>query len=79
MSLTLSEANRMVQAGIEKAEQLGVGVSIAVSDAGGNLLAFNRMAGASSVSATVAHRRLMGDMKRQEGTQSDTKRQEFPP
>lgn len=54
MALTLAEANRMVQAAVSKAEELGVSVSIAVSDAGGNLLAFNRMAGASAVSATVA-------------------------
>ena len=54
MALTLAEANRMVQAAVEKGDQLGVKVSIAVCDAGGNLLAFNRMAGASAVSATVA-------------------------
>ena len=54
MALTLQEANRMVQAGIAKAVELNVNMSIAVCDAGGNLLAFNRMEGASSVSAAVA-------------------------
>ena len=54
MALTLEEANRMVQAGIAKAVELNVNMSIAVCDAGGNLLAFNRMAGASAVSAAVA-------------------------
>jgi glc operon protein GlcG len=54
MVLTLAEANRMVQGSIAKADELGVKVSIAVCDAGGNLLAFNRMKGASAVSATVA-------------------------
>lgn len=54
MALTLEEANRMVQAGIAKAVELNVNMSIAVCDAGGNLLAFNRMAAASAVSATVA-------------------------
>ena len=54
MALTLDEANRMVQAGIAKAVELNVNMSIAVCDAGGNLLAFNRMAGASAVSAAVA-------------------------
>ncbi len=54
MALTLQEANRMVQAGIFKAMELNVNMSIAVCDAGGNLLAFNRMEGASSVSAAVA-------------------------
>ena len=54
MALTLAEANQMVQAAVAKADELGVKVSIAVCDAGGNLLAFNRMEGASAVSATVA-------------------------
>jgi len=54
MALTLAEANRMVQAAIAKADELNVKVSIAVCDAGGSLLAFNRMEGASAVSATVA-------------------------
>lgn len=54
MALTLAEANRMIQAAISKAGELNVSVSIAVCDAGGNLLAFNRMEGASAVSATVA-------------------------
>src|SRR2546423_8363585 len=54
MALTLAEANQMMQAAIAKAEELNVKVSVAVCDAGGNLLAFNRMEGASAVSATVA-------------------------
>jgi uncharacterized protein GlcG (DUF336 family) len=54
MALTLGEANRMVQAAVAKAEELNVKLSVAVCDAGGNLLAFNRMEGASAVSATVA-------------------------
>ncbi len=54
MALTLAEANRMIQAALAKAGELNVNVSIAVCDAGGNLLAFNRMEGASAVSATVA-------------------------
>ena len=51
MALTLVEANNMVQAAISKANELNVKVSIAVCDAGGSLLAFNRMEGASAVSA----------------------------
>ena len=54
MALTLAEANRMLQAATTKADELNVKVSIAVCDAGGSLLAFNRMEGASAVSATVA-------------------------
>jgi len=49
MALTLVEANSMVQAAINKANELNVKVSIAVCDAGGSLLAFNRMEGASAV------------------------------
>src|SRR5919204_4949535 len=54
MALTLAEAKRMIQAARAKAEELHVKLSVAVCDAGGNLLAFNRMDGASAVSATVA-------------------------
>lgn len=54
MAITLAEANRMVQAAVAKAGEFNVNLSVAVCDAGGNLLAFNRMGGASSVSATVA-------------------------
>lgn len=54
MALTLAEANRMIQAAIAKAGELQVKLSIAVCDTGGNLMAFNRMDGASAVSATVA-------------------------
>ena len=54
MALTLAQANHMIQVAVAKADELGVKVSIAVCDPGGNLLAFNRMEGASAVSATVA-------------------------
>ena len=46
MSLTLDEANRMVQTAIAKAEELNIKISVAVCDAGGRLFAFNRMDGA---------------------------------
>ena len=54
MALTVAEANRMVQAALAKAGEINVKVSIAVCDIGGNLVAFNRMDGASAASATVA-------------------------
>jgi glc operon protein GlcG len=54
MALTLEEANRMVQAAIAKAQAINVKISVAVCDAGGALVAFNRMQGAISISATVA-------------------------
>ena len=46
MSLTLAEANRVVQGTIAKAEDLGIKINVAVCDAGGRLMAFNRMDGA---------------------------------
>ena len=54
MALTLTEAHRMVQAALTKAQALNVTISVAVCDTGGNLVALNRMDGASAVSATVA-------------------------
>ncbi len=60
MSLTLDEANRMVQAAIAKAEAIDVKLSVAVCDTGGNLVAFNRMQGAIPVSATVAQGGRLG-------------------
>ncbi len=53
MTLSLTEANRMVQAAIAKAHELDVRLSVAVVDSGGHLMAFNRMEGANWVTATV--------------------------
>jgi glc operon protein GlcG len=46
MGLTLNEANRMVEVAIAKAEELNILINVAVVDAGGRLMAFNRMDGA---------------------------------
>ena len=46
MSLTLAEANRVVEGAIAHAEELNIKVSVAVCDAGGRLVALNRMDGA---------------------------------
>ena len=46
MSLTLDEANRIVKAAIDKAREMNIKISVAVCDAGGRLMAFNRMDGA---------------------------------
>jgi uncharacterized protein GlcG (DUF336 family) len=43
MALTLEEANRIVEAAIAKASDLNIRVSVAVCDAGGRLVAFQRM------------------------------------
>jgi glc operon protein GlcG len=46
MALTLVDANRIVQGAIDKAKELNIKISVAVCDAGGRLVAFNRMDGA---------------------------------
>ncbi|PYN26577.1 MAG: heme-binding protein [Candidatus Rokuibacteriota bacterium] len=46
MALTLVEANRIVQEAVNKAREMNIKVSVAVCDAGGRLMAFNRMDGA---------------------------------
>ena len=46
MALTLAEANRIIEGTIAHAEELGIKINVAVCDAGGRLIAFNRMDGA---------------------------------
>ena len=46
MALTLAEANRIIEGTIAQAEEFGIKVNVAVCDAGGRLIAFNRMDGA---------------------------------
>ncbi len=46
MALTLAEANQIVQGAVAKAEELNIKINVAVCDAGGRLVAFNRMDGA---------------------------------
>ena len=53
MALTLGDANRMVQAAIAEAERINIKLSVSVCDAGGHLLAFNRMEGAIYISAVA--------------------------
>lgn len=43
MSLTLDDANRVIAATIAKANQLNIRISVAVCDAGGRLVALQRM------------------------------------
>ena len=54
MALTLEDADRMVKAAIGKAKEMNINLSVAVCDAGGHLLAFNRMENCIWVSAMVA-------------------------
>ncbi len=46
VTLTLADANRVIAGAIEKANQIGAKMNIAVCDAGGRLVAFQRMDGA---------------------------------
>jgi glc operon protein GlcG len=49
--MTLEEANRIVEGAIAKAKELNIRVSVAVCDAGGRLVAFQRMTNAIWASA----------------------------
>jgi glc operon protein GlcG len=51
MSLTLEEANRVLRGAIAKAQELNIKISAAVVDAGGRLVAFQRMDNAIWASA----------------------------
>jgi uncharacterized protein GlcG (DUF336 family) len=52
--LTLDIAQRMLEAGKKEAEKQGVPMSMAISDAGGNLMAFSRMDNAALFSIQIA-------------------------
>ena len=45
MDLTLADANRIMQGALDKAREMNIRISVAVCDAGGRLVAFNRMDG----------------------------------
>jgi uncharacterized protein GlcG (DUF336 family) len=51
MPLTLAEANQVVHAAVTRAQEMNIRISVAVCDAGGRLIAFNRMDGAIWASA----------------------------
>ena len=51
MSLTLDEANRIIQGALAKAQELNIKISAAVCDAGGRPIALQRMDGAIWASA----------------------------
>ena len=53
-SLSLEDAQRVIQAGIEKAEEVGQPQNVAVVDVGGNLVAHARMDGAWFGSVDIA-------------------------
>ena len=52
--LTLDVARKMLEAGEKEADKQGVPMSMAISDAGGNLIAFSRMDNAALFSISIA-------------------------
>lgn len=77
MALTLSEANQIVHAAVAKAQEMNIRISVAVCDAGGRLLAFNRMDGAiwagvygsqGKAIASVAFGRASGELQERAGS-----------
>ena len=77
MALTLSEANQVVHAAVAKAQEMNIRISVAVCDAGGRLLAFNRMDGAiwagvygsqGKAIASVAFGRASGELQERAGS-----------
>ena len=77
MALTLAEANQVIQAAVAKANELKIRISVAVCDAGGRLIAFNRMDGAIWASvygsqgkaiASAAFARPSGELQERAGT-----------
>jgi glc operon protein GlcG len=77
MALTLVEANQVVQGAIDKAREMNIRISAAVCDAGGRLVAFNRMDNAIWASvygcqgkaiASVAFGRASGELAERAGS-----------
>ncbi len=72
MAIDLAEANRIIAGTIAQAEEFGIKINVAVCDAGGRLIAFNRMDGAiwagvygsqGKAVASAAFGRPSGDMQ----------------
>jgi uncharacterized protein GlcG (DUF336 family) len=77
MALTLAEATQIMQAAINRARELQIRISVAVCDAGGRLVAFNRMDGAiwgsiygcqGKAIASAAFARPSGELQERAGT-----------
>src|SRR6266702_7295354 len=57
---TMASARRLIDAGVAKAQALGINASIAVLDRGGHLVAFQRMDGAPPFTVDVAQGKAYG-------------------
>jgi glc operon protein GlcG len=60
MPLSLDDAQRLIAAGIDRAQELGIRVTLAVVDEGGLLQALGRMDGAFPLSAQIAEAKAAG-------------------
>ena len=60
MSITLDDAQRIIAVAQEKASSIGVNVTVAVVDGGGNLIALSRMDGANPMSPLIATGKAAG-------------------
>ena len=77
MALTLAEANQVIQGAINQARDMKIRISVAVCDAGGRLIAFNRMDGAiwgsvygsqGKAIASAAFGRASGELQERAGS-----------
>jgi glc operon protein GlcG len=77
MTLTLAEANTIVHGALDRAREMNIRISVAVCDAGGRLMAFNRMDNAIWASvygcqgkaiASVAFGRASGELAERAGS-----------
>lgn len=57
LGISLEEARRVIRAGQQKADEIGVPMNIAVVDAGANLVAFERQEGAWLGSIDIAQKK----------------------
>jgi glc operon protein GlcG len=60
MSLSLKDANKLIDKAHAKAAELGVRVAVAVVDEGGHLIALGRMDGAPPLSPQIAEAKAVG-------------------
>ena len=60
MSITLADADRVIDAARTKADALGIKVTFAVVDDGGHLVALARMDGAAPLTPSVAEGKAIG-------------------
>jgi len=60
MSITLEDAQKLIQNAHQKAAQLSVRVTVAVVDEGGHLVALGRMDGAPPISPKIAQAKAVG-------------------